>query len=232
MVSNIPVNWCFYYNVPLCLKQMYILKKKLCWVKFNIRLSSKALRSCPTGPPTTQNPRILKNLGEEADEVYLRNTECWHPQHCTRGDPDPQQSVHLNQVRVSFSEKTPTKPLGQSERPPLAVFLVTILSSTLGKVWHHWQQDVTAGSTADSSCSTDSRSQCSQDHEKMERATPTEQARHVCQTLCSVDSSKPWITLPGGKPGLWELGNLFQSLSLQNYTTWRKCTICRVYSNG
>ena len=173
----------FFIIISLYFWNKCIYLKKLCWIKFHVRLSSKALRYCPTVPPATPNPRVLKQLGEKADEVYLGHTVLT-PTAPHHGDPGPQQAARLKEVWGSLSEKTPTKPLGRSETPPLAVFLVIILSSTSGKVWHHWQQDVTAGSKADSSCSADSHFQCGQDYEKMERATPTEQVRHVCQTLC------------------------------------------------
>lgn len=172
-----------------------IYLKKLCWIKFHVRLSSKALKYCPTVPPATQNPRILKQLGEKADEVYLGHTVLI-PTALHRGDPGPQQPVRLNEVRGSLSEKTPPKPLGRSERPPLAVFLVTILSSTSSKVWHHWQQDVMLAARRTPAAPLTATSSVAKTMRRWRGRLPQSKRATCARHSASVNSSKPWITLP------------------------------------
>lgn len=76
------------------------------------------------------NPSLFKNLGEKADEVYPpRGVHglSWSP---TALHPLGPRSTSNQCIMVRCEylshRKTPKKPLNQSERPPLAVFLVTI----------------------------------------------------------------------------------------------------------
>lgn len=111
----------------------------------------------------------------------------------THSTAPPGTQTHSNQCTLIKhkhpSERKPPQSLQIRVRDLLwpSSWLLFLDIATLGKVWHHWQQEVTAGSVMDSSCSTDSHFHRGQDYEKRdgegEGASPTERARHACQTL-------------------------------------------------
>lgn len=140
-------------------------------------------------------------------------------------------------VRCEYlsQRKTPKKPLNRSARPPLAIFLVTIFRQSntgqslapLTARCYCWQRDRPQLLLS-------AWPRLREDGE--ERATRTEQTRHVCQIRCQHQFIQTLnnptrgrvLVPPVGKVRLWEPRILFRSLSLRHDGNGEKGIICRI----